>query len=561
MSDRKTDHAESLPPCVLFEDDHLLVVDKPPGLNTHAPDPFAGEGLHEWLKHREPRWASLAILHRLDKGTSGVMAFAKTPAANRSLTAQFTEHRIRKSYLLLTDHPAAERFFHIRSCIVRAGSKYRNFPEGYNDAVAETRFTVEGRNLNAGDASIGLLPKHATLIRAEPVTGRTHQIRVHAAELGFPILGDTLYGGTRFARVCLHAARLELDHPDTSLRMQFESSADFVRDPSAVLRAALIDPRTTTAWRVIHGAADGWPHWFVDRLGEHGLSQSERAPTPQQRRHLKQWSAASSNHAETQPPPCRSLYHKTLRQDVRGAPPEEASPELLWGEPAAPTFTITENGLHYQLSFQEGHSVGLFLDQRDNRRRLLANHVAAGFRPFPRDPAECAVLNAFAYTCAFSVCAARAGANTTSLDLSRKYLDWGRRNFTLNGLDPDDHDFIYGDVFNWLPRLARKGRRFDVILLDPPTFSKSKQSGVFRADKDYGKLIQAVLPMLNSGGTLFASSNTAKLEPRVFLGMCRSAVAKSDRKIAKLHYAPQPPDFPVTRAEPAYLKTVWMKVR
>ena len=85
-------------PCVIFEDEHLLVVHKPAGWNTHAPGPHAGEGIYDWLRHREPRWATLAILHRLDKETSGVLVFGKTPAANRSLTEQFTERRVRKKY-------------------------------------------------------------------------------------------------------------------------------------------------------------------------------------------------------------------------------------------------------------------------------------------------------------------------------------------------------------------------------------------------------------------------------------------------------------------------------
>jgi 23S rRNA-/tRNA-specific pseudouridylate synthase len=70
-------------PCLIFEDDHLLVVNKPAGLNTHAPSPYAGEGLYDWLRHREARWAKLAIIQRLDKETSGVMVFAKTPLANQ----------------------------------------------------------------------------------------------------------------------------------------------------------------------------------------------------------------------------------------------------------------------------------------------------------------------------------------------------------------------------------------------------------------------------------------------------------------------------------------------
>ena len=95
----------------------------------------------------------------------------------------------------------------------------------------------------------------------------------------------------------------------------------------------------------------------------------------------------------------------------------------------------------------------------------------------------------FAYTCGFSVCAAQAGARVTSLDLSKKYLDWGKPNFEINGLDPSQHDFIFGDAFEWFRRLSKKGRSYEVILLDPPTFSRSKERGVFQAEKNYGDLV------------------------------------------------------------------------
>ena len=110
-------------PCLIFEDDHLLVVHKPAGLNTHAPSPYAGEGLYDWLRHQEARWAKLAIIHRLDKETSGVMVFSKTPLANRSLTAQFTERSVRKKYLLLTDRPVCPTEITVESTVVRAGEK------------------------------------------------------------------------------------------------------------------------------------------------------------------------------------------------------------------------------------------------------------------------------------------------------------------------------------------------------------------------------------------------------------------------------------------------------
>jgi 23S rRNA (cytosine1962-C5)-methyltransferase len=230
------------------------------------------------------------------------------------------------------------------------------------------------------------------------------------------------------------------------------------------------------------------------------------------------------------------------------------------GQEAPERFLVRENGLQFELSFCEGCSVGLFLDQRDNRRRLLTNHVAAGFPVWIGSPGEGEVLNTFAYSCAFSVCAARAGARTTSLDLSRKYLDWGRRNFALNGLDPDAHDFIHGDVFGWLRRLAKRDRRFAVVLLDPPTFSRSKQHGAFTATKDYGALVTAALALLQPGGVLLASSNAAGWKPEHFVAVVEEAVRRCGRRITHRHYAPQPPDFPVSRVEPAYLKTLWLRI-
>jgi 23S rRNA (cytosine1962-C5)-methyltransferase len=170
------------------------------------------------------------------------------------------------------------------------------------------------------------------------------------------------------------------------------------------------------------------------------------------------------------------------------------------------------------------------------------------------------VLNAFAYTCGFSVCAAASGARVTSLDLSRKYLDWGRRNFVLNQIDPGGHDFIYGDAFEWFRRLARKQSLFDIIILDPPTFSRSREHGVFRVEKDYGRLLAAALPLLQAGGFVLASCNAAAFTPEDFLDAMDRAVDKSGRRLLARHYIPQPPDFPVHRQEPAYLKTVWLHV-
>lgn len=528
-------------PCILFEDEHLLVANKPAGLNTHGPGPFAGEGLYEWLRHREPCWAKLAIIHRLDKETSGVIVFGKTPIANRSLTEQFTRQQIQKRYLLLTDRTPKRDTVTVSSKLLRTGNRYST---GALGELAETRFhrtalPCPGPNLVA--------------LTAEPRTGRTHQIRVHAAESGFPILGDVLYGGSPFSRVCLHAAEITLHHPLSNSQLTFRAPVDFQGDSRSALRTALIDPQQCNAYRLIHGASDGWPGWFVDRLGDYLLSQSEHALNDGQHAEL---SRILLHHS------LAGAYHKVLNRQVRRTTPGESAPRLVLGRAAPERFVILENGLEFELGFNEGYSVGLFLDQRDNRRRLLTGHIAADFQlPWFQSPEPKAeILNAFAYTCAFSVCASKAGARVTSLDLSKKYLGWGRLNFTLNGLDPAHHDFIFGDTLDWLRRLAKKQRSFDAVVLDPPTFSQSKEHGAFRVEKDFGCLVTAALPVLKSGGILLASTNAADWPPEDFLAAIHNAINSVGRKILRQHYAPQPPDFPVSREESAYLKTVWLQM-
>ena len=527
-------------PCVIFEDEHLLVVNKPAGWNTHAPSPFAGEGLYEWLKNREPRWSSLAILHRLDKETSGVLVFGKTPLANKSLTEQFTTRAVHKKYLLLTDRDVPKKEFTAKSKLIRVGEKYAS---GAHGEIAETRFQI------LPDSELKSKNSKLKTVAASPLTGRTHQIRVHAAENGFPILGDTLYGGTNLARVFLHAGEIEFTHPATGQPVKFSVPPDFDGEPRLALRTAIIEPGETNAFRLIHGASDGWPGWFVERLGDFLLSQSEAPLTPKQNEELSR--LAKVFHS-------RGAYHKILSRKIRGASTAETSPQLVFGEAAPERFEILENGVRYEMSFGEGYSVGIFLDQRDNRRRFLTGHLATSFPQLPTASSQ--LLNCFAYTCGFSVAAAKAGARTTSLDLSKKYLEWGKRNFALNGLDPAAHDFLYGDTFDWLRRLAKKGRAFDAIVLDPPTFSQSKENGTFRAEKDFGKLVAAALPVLKPDGILLCSTNAADFAPEKFLAEIETAVFQARRKVLKKHFVPQPPDFPVSRTEPAYLKTVWMRL-
>jgi len=196
------------------------------------------------------------------------------------------------------------------------------------------------------------------------------------------------------------------------------------------------------------------------------------------------------------------------------------------------------------VSLERGLNTGLFLDQRSNRRDLM-----------PRVKGK-RVLNLFAYTGAFSVAAAAAGASlVTSVDASATYTEWGRENFGANRLNPKRHEFIVGDCFDVLHDLARRGIAYDVILMDPPSFSTTARSR-FTTRGGTAGLVAAALPLLPAGGLLIASSNHQKVDVADYLKELRRGALKAGSELRVISLVGQPEDFPypVTFPEGRYLK-------
>jgi 23S rRNA (guanine2445-N2)-methyltransferase / 23S rRNA (guanine2069-N7)-methyltransferase len=160
-------------------------------------------------------------------------------------------------------------------------------------------------------------------------------------------------------------------------------------------------------------------------------------------------------------------------------------------------FAVQEGECRFLVNLTDYLDTGLFLDHRDTRR-LIAG-LAGGKR----------FLNLFAYTATATVCAARGGArSTTSVDLSQTYLDWARRNLALNGFDGAEHGLVRADCVAWLAEQTRTGARYDLIFVDPPTFSNSKRmAGVFDVQRDHVPLIRAAADLLTAAGTLLFSTN------------------------------------------------------
>ncbi len=278
-------------------------------------------------------------------------------------------------------------------------------------------------------------------------------------------------------------------------------------------------PPHTNAYRVHDGTR--WCGVFIDALADRLLVSLRDTELPAE---LHRMLMATE----------RPVYVKQLDKDVKLAPHYLGS-----GEPPAPRFEIEECGVRYLMDMEAGYSQGIFLDQRDNRAALRA-----------RCHAGMAVLNTFSYTGAFSVCAALAGATTTTLDLAQPCLTWCRENMALNGIDSEAHHFCKGDTLHWLERFARQGRCFDAIVLDPPTFSRDEKGRIWRVERDYGKLVAKAAACLAPGGFILCSTNCRKLSDKGF----RKLVAEGAPH-CRLTPSPMTFDFD---GEP-YLKTIWVQ--
>ena len=219
-------------------------------------------------------------------------------------------------------------------------------------------------------------------------------------------------------------------------------------------------------------------------------------------------------------------------------------PRLIFGDPSENLQTIaTERHLNFGIDFGTGYSPGLFLDQRENRRYV--RHIT------PKR-----VLNCFAYTCSFSVSAAYVGAATLNIDLSQKSLTRGRENFALNCLPTIEHRFIADDVMAVLPRLVRKGEKFDVIILDPPTFSRWSGGKTFQVEHDFEDLLINALALTERDSHVLVSTNCSALREHALEVMARYCL-KATRRAATFHRPSQLPDFPPG----AGASSIWLTLR
>ncbi len=233
-----------------------------------------------------------------------------------------------------------------------------------------------------------------------------------------------------------------------------------------------------------------------------------------------------------------------VRRPARGAVPE--LPQVLWGQVPEERFEVCEGAQRFWIRLRQARHPGLFLDHAPLRAMLSAPNACRGLR----------VLNTFAYTGSLGIAALHGGASEiTTLDLSKATLAWARENFELNSAPEGCAHFVGGDFFEEVPRLKRRGRRFDVVISDPPSFSRGRR-GNFSTSRDLGRLHDELFSVLSPGGRLITSINSANVSAREFESAVRESAERCGIEARILSRIEQPGTFPVFRGEPrsGYLK-------
>lgn len=556
---------------IVYEDDDLLAVDKPSGVASQAAQPDRPDDLVTRVKaflagRGGKRQPYLGVHQRLDRDTSGVIVYTKRPEVNAALAKQLEGRTIVKRYVAaVSEWREGKREAVLDDLLRKADDGLMEVVRGRGPARGAQRAVTRVRSKSFKETR--------ALLELVLETGRTHQARVQLAHARAPIAGDPLYGGAPAPRLLLHAAALELLHPRTNKRLVIRADipaefTDWVArgdrgagvydDAPALARALRLaverrwglgrsadrdpDDRRTTAFRLVNEEGDALPGLAVDVYGDHLVAQLYAGEiwddTKRRDRVLDALHALGFDgvYLKMRPKQANVLVD-TRRDDLAPADP-------VRGTAAPADLDVTEEGAPFRVRLGDGLSTGIFLDQRQNRR--LVRDIANGAR----------VLNLFAYTCAFSVVAGLGGAkSTTSVDASLAALERGRAGFTHAGLDLAPHTFAAEDAFAWLARAATKNARFDLVILDPPSYSSTKKRR-FVAESDYGELVEAAAKVLAPGGKILACCNHRGMGRSRLRRLCGEGARAAGRTVVQMKDLHEGSDFPPPIGRDAHMKSV-----
>jgi len=503
----------------LYQDSEWLALNKPSGISTH--NAHEGDlGMVEWLLlHHDIK---VHTCSRLDKGTSGVLLFGLSSEAVAEAQLIHEEKRAEKTYFFLAGKSKKTSW----SC-----------SDPLDNKPCKTHFS------KVQEGSVFALYK-AVIHR-----GRTHQIRRHAAASAIPLLGDTEYKGAGFARLCLHCATVDWPGIAHTLHVDpphwFTDCLDGISEEATCL--ALAEKRypflstITDCCRLIHRgelsdnvAVDKYSDWLCVTGFDESLPAAALLNTMQPILNtLAQSCDCSGGVVKTN---LRDPHKRKLFADI-----------AHWGKTVPGSFQVHEHDLHFGVQLNDHQHAGLFLDQRDSRRRIA--QAAKNKR----------VANLFAFTCSFSVYALAAGAEVVfSVDLAAGCLKRGRENITVNGLaDAGNAKFIKEDTRKWLARQNRKRQKdeagfvpFDLIICDPPVFATTAKGKNFHVEKEWSDLAREISAILAQDGQALFSNNHKAGSESFYYETLKSVFSK----VIRIN---PPLDFPLITRQAPHVRIYW----
>jgi 23S rRNA (cytosine1962-C5)-methyltransferase len=298
-------------------------------------------------------------------------------------------------------------------------------------------------------------------------------------------------------------------------------------------RLGLLEP--DGACRLVNAESDGLPGLIVDRYADYLVCQFLSAGS-------EYWKKDIVDQLARRMQPAGIYERSDVDVRIKEGLPQQAG--LLFGSSPPELIEIREGPCRFWVDVRRGHKTGFYLDQRDNRG--AAAEYAAG--------AE--VLNCFAYTGSFGIWALKSGGlRVINVDASAQALELARQQVVLNGLDPRSTEQVEADVFRLLRDYRDAGRRFDLIVLDPPKFVESR-SQLTRSARGYKDINLLAFKILKPGGVLITFSCSGLLEPHLFQKIVADAALDADRKASIIRRLSQPADHPTSLNFPegTYLK-------
>ncbi|MFJ7825792.1 class I SAM-dependent rRNA methyltransferase [Psychrobacillus sp. NPDC096623] len=291
----------------------------------------------------------------------------------------------------------------------------------------------------------------------------------------------------------------------------------------------------TTAFRVFNGEGDGIGGLIIDYFDGYYLISWYSEGIYSFKEMILEALEAST--------PYKGIYEKK-RFDTKGQYVEDD--DFVTGDRGEFPLLVKENGQNFAIYLNDGAMVGVFLDQRDVRKTIRDSYSKGK-----------TVLNTFSYTGAFSVFAAAGGATkTTSVDLAKRSLSKTTEQFEVNGIDVEQQDIIVMDVFDYFKYAKRKELSFDMVILDPPSFARSKKY-TFSSAKDYTKLLMDAINITEKNGVIVASTNNATFGMKKFKSFVEKAFKESNRKYSIEDEFSLPSDF---RTSPLFKEGNYLKV-